>query len=70
MVATTVCLTQNVRRERPLPTESCDWESVEVMGYVCWDGFLDSRRFGALLVEDQAMRITVDEKSRTSAYVA
>lgn len=41
-----------------------------MIGYVVWETFLDSRRFGALSVEGQTMRINMDGRSQTSAYGA
>lgn len=70
MVFTIIRCVQDVTRERLLPRKDCDWESVELIDFVRRDEFVDSRRFGALLVESQAMRITVDGKSRISTYRA
>lgn len=44
------------------------WENVDLLGYVRRDEFLDSRRPGDLSVEDQAICITLDGRSRSSAY--
>lgn len=46
----------------------CDWKEVDAMEYVLQGEFLNSRRFGALPVESQAMRIPMDGKLRTCAY--
>lgn len=70
VVVTTLRLARNVARKRLLFTRDCDRENADVVDYVRWGEFLDSRCFLALPVEGRAMRITVDGKQQTCAYGA
>lgn len=70
MIVTTVCLARDLAWNGPLLTAGCDKEKVDVMDYVCRYELLDSFHFRALPVEGQAMRTTLDGKTRTSAYGA
>lgn len=66
----TVFLGRNLKQKRRLCAKNCDWDNVDVTGYVWKDGYLNSLRFIVLLVEQQAMRITVGAKSRCSIHGA
>lgn len=69
IVATAVLAGDAVQMRLP-PTSGCDQDNVDVMDYMRHDEYPDSRRFGTLSVEGQAMSVTVDCKLRNSVYVA
>lgn len=69
-LVTKATLACDAARDRPIKDGGCDWDNLQVLGYKRRNKHLNARRFCRFRVEDQALRVTRDEKSRGSVYCA